>query len=77
MNNLILLLSHPRLGIRIEDEIAPTGIAVDLIFTPVEIGDEGYYYLPAALAALEEVFSLIVEMIEEGPGYGLEDRCLA
>ena len=32
---------------------------------------------PAVLAALEEVFPFVVEVIEERPGYGLEDGCLA
>jgi len=75
--DLILLFGEPSFGNRITDEVTAARVALDSILTAVEVGYEADDDLALLLAALYEIFALVIELIEESPGDGFDNRRLA
>jgi hypothetical protein len=72
---LALLKLH--LQLHVIDVIARAGVAVDGVWSFVEVAAEGDAHRAALRAAAEEIVLAVVEHVEERPGNGFEDGGLA
>ena len=65
---LVLLLYEPRLALGVVNIIAPSGIACDDVFAPIQIGNESDRNLSPPGSAFDEIITFVIEVVEQGPG---------
>ena len=76
-HNLVFLFNQSGFRRRVENRITRAGVACDDVFAFVQIGNERHDDFAAFGSAFDEIFFLVIQVIEQRPGYGFQNRSFA